>query len=259
MGIIKCHHHGMAGIVAISQGVFDAIENREEKVIAEIVYCYYLGDEADSDDILEIPLFFTDEELRTLSLDGYEADEEGRFKIFIRDEEDEDDIEMFPHLAGCWACFTEWKSIFKDHNENFFVWGSVDNISQTAGSYAGLKARFAFIDERKSTLVSLDLTEEKRFDEMMEVERLANEQAQEETRRRQTALRRFFADKSLFTVEAFDREGNLADREYRRNDFAAEGLELIHRMEAAWPNRLEAPSLDIDLFEKALIEIRAER
>lgn len=48
---------------------------------------------------------------------------------------------------------------------------------------------------------------------------------QEMVRRKLTVLRRPFADNNLLTVEAFDKQDNLIDREYRLNDFAV-GLML---------------------------------
>jgi len=246
MGILMCPHHGRTYIVNISQGVFDAIKNREAKTTTEICHCF-----CEDGNVLEISYFFTDEEVSTLPLDGYEAGKEGRIELRIQLEDNEGDIEVevFPHLAGCGACFTEWQSIFREHNENYFVWGTVENISQAAGFKAGISARFAFIEENP-----FDPAEQEQF-KRWEVQKLAKEQAQERTRQQQKALRRFFADKNLLTIEVFD-EGNFVDREYRKNDFTAEGLELVRRIEAAWPNELGVLSSDIDLLEKTLKEIR---
>jgi hypothetical protein len=78
-------------------------------------------------------------------------------------------------------------------------------------------------------------------------------------RRRQIALRRFFSDHGLLTVKAFDDEGNLIDRQYRRNDFTDDGFELCRRKVPAWMNskgsKKDPP--DMKMLEKALAEIRA--
>ncbi|MBL1188748.1 hypothetical protein CIV90_27315 [Escherichia coli] len=84
-------------------------------------------------------------------------------------------------------------------------------------------------------------------------------EAQGISRRRQTALRKFFADNSLLAVDAFDAKGNLIDREYRKNDFTAEGIELLRRKEGAWMKSKASAKdpPDMKLLEKALVEIRA--
>ncbi|MCC4109111.1 hypothetical protein, partial [Serratia ureilytica] len=84
-------------------------------------------------------------------------------------------------------------------------------------------------------------------------------EGQERSRRRWTALRRFFSDNGLLTVDVFDAEGELIDREYRKDDFTVEGLELLRRKEAAWlkSKASEKDPPDMKLLEKALAEIRA--
>ena len=248
-----CPHHGEAGIVCVSQGILDAIKNKEAKTISEICYCLDYGE--DNDDALEIPLFYTDTEMTVLPLNGYEADKEGKIKIWLRDEDD-NDIEMFPHLPCCGSCFNEWESIINDRNNNYFIWGSVSNISKVAGLEAKINAVSSFVKDRKNAITPIELTEEEEFEKKTEIGQLAEEQAQEEARQQHTNLRKFFADKGLLAVEAFDSENNLIDREYRKNDFTAEGLELIHLTGAAWPNKLIGPSLKIDFFENALKKIQ---
>jgi hypothetical protein len=78
-------------------------------------------------------------------------------------------------------------------------------------------------------------------------------------RRRQTALRKLFADNGLLTVDAFDGSGDLIDRHYYKDDFTAEGIELCKRKVPAWMNskgsKKDPP--DMKMLEKALAEIRA--
>lgn len=82
---------------------------------------------------------------------------------------------------------------------------------------------------------------------------------QEVVRRKLTALRRFLADNGLLTVEVFDKQGNLIDREYRFNDFTEEGILLLKRKEGAWLNSKgsDKDPPDMKILEKALAEIRA--
>lgn len=113
--------------------------------------------------------------------------------------------------------------------QNYLVWGTVENF---ASRYERMGDNGNFVPDVKS---------------------------QEIVRRSLVALRRFFADNSLLTVKAFDVKGNLIDREYRKDDFTAEGIELIRRKEGAWliskASAKDPP--DMKLLEKALAEIRA--
>ena len=84
-------------------------------------------------------------------------------------------------------------------------------------------------------------------------------QTQEMVRRSLVALRRFFADNGLLTVDAFYPKGTLIDREYRKNDLTGEGIELLRRKEGAWlrSKGSQKNPPDMKLLEKALAEIRA--
>ncbi len=86
-------------------------------------------------------------------------------------------------------------------------------------------------------------------------------EAQEISRKRQTALRKFFSDNGLLTVDAFDAKHNLIDREYRKDDFTADGMELLRRKEGAWlKSKASAKNPpDTKMLEKALAEIRADK
>ncbi|OBR50762.1 hypothetical protein A6456_02900 [Paraburkholderia tropica] len=84
-------------------------------------------------------------------------------------------------------------------------------------------------------------------------------ETQQMVKRKLTALRQFFSDNKLLSVEMFEAKGNLIDIAYRRSDFTAEGIELLRRKEGAWlkskASTKEPP--DVKLLEKALAEIRA--
>jgi len=84
-------------------------------------------------------------------------------------------------------------------------------------------------------------------------------ETQQMVKRKLTALRQFFSDNKLLNVEMFDAKGNLIDIAYRRNDFTAEGIELLRRKEGAWlKSKASAKNPpDVKLLEKALAEIRA--
>jgi hypothetical protein len=73
-------------------------------------------------------------------------------------------------------------------------------------------------------------------------------------RRKQIALRKFFSNNALLTVDGFDKSGELIDRQYYKNDFTEEGLELCRRKVPAWMNskgsKKDPP--DMKLLEKAL-------
>ncbi|NML34351.1 hypothetical protein [Paraburkholderia antibiotica] len=113
--------------------------------------------------------------------------------------------------------------------QNYLVWGTVENF---ASRYERMDDDGNFVPDVKS---------------------------QEIVRRSLVALRRFFADNELVTVKMFDAKGDLIDREYRKDDFTAEGVELIRRKEGAWlkseGSKKDPP--DMKLLEKALAEIRA--
>ncbi|WP_409279592.1 hypothetical protein [Pseudomonas defluvii] len=83
--------------------------------------------------------------------------------------------------------------------------------------------------------------------------------AQEISRRRQVALRKFFHDNNLLGIKAFDDQGFLIDRCYYRNDFTVEGEELRKRKVDSWikskASSKNPPNMSI--LEKALAEIRA--
>jgi len=114
-------------------------------------------------------------------------------------------------------------------SENFLVWG---RVAEFAGRYSKMNEAGDIVpDPDTQQIVTMKLT----------------------------ALRRFFADNGLLTVEAFDAEGNLIDREYRKNDFTAEGVELLRQKEGAWlKSKASAKNPpDMKLLEKALAEIRA--
>ncbi|MEK7893133.1 hypothetical protein AAB992_39235 [Burkholderia contaminans] len=114
-------------------------------------------------------------------------------------------------------------------SENYLVWG---RVAEFAGRYS-------------------------KMDENGDI--VPDPETQGMVRRKLTALRRFFADNGLLTVEAFDDQGTLIDQECRKNDFTDEGIELLRRKEGAWLNskgsRKDPP--DMKLLEKALAEIRA--
>lgn len=116
-----------------------------------------------------------------------------------------------------------------DMNENYLVWGHVAEFSDS----------YHKMDKDGNIVPDPD--------------------TQKRVRRKLTELRRFFADNGLLTVEAFDKQGNLIDREYRFNDFTEEGILLLKRKEGAWldskGSRKDPP--DMKILEKALAEIRA--
>lgn len=112
-------------------------------------------------------------------------------------------------------------------NENYFVWGTV---SSAIGHDYILDKNGEFVpytegqERRQSALIS---------------------------------LRRFFADNRLLIVEAFDKQGNLIDREYRFNDFTGAGNILRKRKESAWLNSKGSQKNppDMKIPEKTLADI----
>ncbi|EHD1638546.1 hypothetical protein JR666_001654 [Salmonella enterica] len=114
-------------------------------------------------------------------------------------------------------------------SDNYFVWGRVADFAD----------RYKKMDENGNITPDTE--------------------SQEIVRRALIALRRFFADNGLLTVEAFDKQGNLIDREYRFNDFTEEGTVLRKRKEGAWLNSKGSNKNppDMKILEKALAEIRA--
>lgn len=114
-------------------------------------------------------------------------------------------------------------------SENYLVWGRV-------AEFAG---RYSMMNETGEIIPDLD--------------------TQQMVKKKMTALQRFFADNNLLTVDVFDVKGDLIDRECRKNDFTAEGIELLRRKEGAWLKSKAAAKdpPDMKLLEKALAEIRA--
>jgi hypothetical protein len=115
-------------------------------------------------------------------------------------------------------------------SENYSVWGTVDSIV----------AAYKTVDEGGNIVPDLE--------------------SQLIVRRMLTARARFFSDNNLLTVDAFDKSGKLIDRQFYKNDFTDEGLELCRRKVPAWMNSKGSKKNppDMKLLEKALAEIRAE-
>ncbi|QIC89495.1 hypothetical protein F0336_24880 [Serratia liquefaciens] len=78
-------------------------------------------------------------------------------------------------------------------------------------------------------------------------------------RRRQIALRKYFEENGLLTVKAFDDDGSVIDRQYRKTDFTDDGFGLCKRKVPAWMKSKASAKdpPDMKLLEKALVEIRA--
>jgi hypothetical protein len=114
-------------------------------------------------------------------------------------------------------------------SENYLVWGPV---AEFAGRYSMMNEKGEIVPDPET---------------------------QQMVKRKLTALRQFFSDNKLLNVEVFDAKGNLIDIAYRRNDFTAEGIELLRRKEGAWLKSKASTKNppDLKLLEKALAEIRA--
>lgn len=114
-------------------------------------------------------------------------------------------------------------------SKNYLVWGPV---AEFAGRYSMMNEKGEIVPDPET---------------------------QQMVKRKLTALRQFFSDNKLLNVEVFDAKGNLIDIAYRRNDFTAEGIELLRRKEGAWLKSKASTKNppDVKLLEKALAEIRA--
>ncbi|MWL90442.1 hypothetical protein [Cupriavidus sp. SW-Y-13] len=113
-------------------------------------------------------------------------------------------------------------------NENYFVWGRIDNSV----------SRYMMIDDNGDKVPDLGY-------------RII-------VRRSLIALRKFFADNGLLKINIFDKDGNLIDMEYRRDDFTDEAIELLKRKVGAWLDSKgsEKDPPDMRILVKELAKIR---
>lgn len=116
-----------------------------------------------------------------------------------------------------------------DADSNYSVWGAAESIVSA----------YKVMDESGNLVPDRD--------------------SQSIVRRMLISRAKFFAENGLLTVDAFDKSGQLIDRQYFKNDFTEEGLALCRRKVSAWMSskgsKKDPP--DMKMLEKALAEIRA--
>lgn len=80
-------------------------------------------------------------------------------------------------------------------------------------------------------------------------------------RRTLTALRTFFYENELLSNFEKDANGKLIDRNYYRDDFTEDGMELLKRKVSSWLDSKGAQKNppDMKILEKALSEIRSNK
>ncbi|MBC3270220.1 hypothetical protein HU765_09805 [Pseudomonas sp. SWRI81] len=114
-------------------------------------------------------------------------------------------------------------------DKNFLVWSDIDSVV----------ARYQMIDKNDQNIPDIE--------------------KQIIARRTLTALRTFFYENELLSNFEKDANGKLIDRNYYRDDFTKDGMELLKRKVSSWLDSKGAQKNppDMTILEKTLSKIRS--